>query len=148
MSRSRIGAILIVSLAALVVFGGLSAGATGRTLRRDAVLRMMNRSRVAHGLPRLDARRFLTRSAKRHSTKMARKGYIYHTTDLASDLRRVNWSIAGENVGAGHDKRSLFRAFMRSAPHRHNILRSSFHHVGIGLVRHDGFLWATLIFYG
>ena len=148
MRRSRIGTIVIVSLAALVVFGGLSADASGRTLRRDEVLRMINRTRVAHGLHRVDAQRFLTRSARRHSRDMAKKGYIFHTVSLATDLRRVSWTIAGENVGAGHDTRTLFRAFMRSAPHRHNILRSSFHHVGVGLVRADGFLWATLIFYG
>jgi uncharacterized protein YkwD len=38
-------------------------------------------------------------------------------------------------------------AFMASAPHRANILHSTFHHVAIGAVRVDGALWVTVFFY-
>jgi uncharacterized protein YkwD len=79
---------------------------------------------------------------------MAKRGYIYHTRSLASRLRSVRWSIAGENVGAGGDTDSLFQAFMQSAPHRRNILRGSFSHVGIGMVRRGDYLWVTMVFYG
>jgi hypothetical protein len=38
--------------------------------------------------------------------------------------------------------------FMRSDPHRDNILRRGYRRVGIGVHAYDGFLWVTLIFVG
>ena len=37
---------------------------------------------------------------------------------------------------------------MASKVHRENILRSSFDHTAIGMVRRNGSLWVTVIFYG
>ena len=38
--------------------------------------------------------------------------------------------------------------FMRSDPHRDNILRRGYRRVGNGVYAHDGFLWVTPIFVG
>ena len=81
---------------------------------------------------------------------MARKGYIFHSTE--AELRRAlgdgNWSIGGENVGVGGSLESLEDAFMASKLHRENILRKSFDHMAVGIVRDDGAIWITVIFYG
>ena len=49
-----------------------------------------------------------------------------------------SWSI-GENIGYGHGRygtpTGMVRAWMRSSPHRANILRPRFRSVGIGIVR-------------
>ena len=60
----------------------------------------------------------------------------------------MRWSIGGENVGVGGSLESLQRAFMASKLHRQNILRKTFDHVAVGIVRQDDALWITVIFYG
>ena len=94
----------------------------------------------------LDAK--LSRYAKRHSIRMAEKGYLFHSTNLASKLKGVDWSIGGENVGVGTTLEGLEQAFMRSKPHRKNVLRKAFDNTAIGIVKADGKLWVTIIFYG
>jgi uncharacterized protein YkwD len=79
---------------------------------------------------------------------MAQAGYLFHTEDLTAKLKGVDWSIGGENVGVGSDLDGLQDAFMRSKPHRRNILGSRFEHVAIGIVQTDDSFWVTVIFYG
>ena len=145
---TRIGAILALSLVATLVLGAVAPNAGAQTLRRDHMLQLMNEKREGRNVRDLSLSAKLSRYAKSHSRHMAKRGYIYHTKSLSSKLRTVRWSIAGENVGAGGDVTSLFRAFMDSAPHRRNILRGSFDHVGIGMVRGGDYLWVTMVFYG
>jgi len=147
-SATRIGAILALSLVATLVLGALAPNAGARTLRRDQMLQLMNQKREGRSVHDLGLSTKLSRYARSHSRHMAERGYIYHTGSLSSRLRTVRWTIAGENVGAGGDVTSLFRAFMDSAPHRRNILRGTFDHVGIGMVRRGDYLWVTLVFYG
>jgi uncharacterized protein YkwD len=51
-------------------------------------------------------------------------------------------------VGVGSTLESLEDAFMDSKKHRQNILRREFLHAAVGVVREDGRLWVTVIFYG
>jgi uncharacterized protein YkwD len=146
---TRIGTVLALSLVATLVLGAMAPNAGARTLRRNQMLELMNTKRENKHVTDLHISSRLSRYARQHSRQMAKRGYIFHTRSLASRLRSVRWSIAGENVGAGGgDVSSLFQAFMDSAPHRRNILRRSFKHVGIGMVRRGGYLWVTMDFYG
>jgi uncharacterized protein YkwD len=147
-ATTRISTVLALALVATLVLGALAPNAGARTLRRDQMLELMNAKRHHKHVVDLDLSPSLSRYARVHSRQMARRGYIYHTRSLAGRLRSVRWSIAGENVGAGGDVSSVFQAFMDSAPHRRNILRRSFRHVGIGMVRRGDYLWVTTIFYG
>jgi uncharacterized protein YkwD len=79
---------------------------------------------------------------------MARKHKLFHTKDLGSELRRVNWHSWGENVGVGVTPWGLFKAYMASPDHRANILDRGFDHVGINFVVRDGVMWSTMDFYG
>jgi uncharacterized protein YkwD len=145
---SRIGTVVVVSLVASLVLGAVAAEAGAKSLRRDQMLELMNEKREARGIAPLDGSPRLRQYSRHHSVVMARRGYLFHTHNLANKLRGVQWSIAGENVGSGGDVDTLFKAFMDSAPHRKNILRKSFRHVGIGFVQRHGSLWVTMVFYG
>jgi uncharacterized protein YkwD len=79
---------------------------------------------------------------------MATKGYLFHTADLNSKLKGLDWSIGGENVGVGSTLDGLESAFMRSTSHRRNILRTGFDHAAVGVIRSNGSFWVTVIFYG
>ena len=145
---TRIGAILVLSLVGTLAMGAIAPNAGAATPRRDHMFRLMNETREAHHTRRLFLDKRLSWIARQHSKQMAGSGYIFHSRSLTSPLRTVRWTIAGENVGYGSTVCSLFRAFMNSAPHRENILRKSFHRVGLGLYRKHGYIWATMIFYG
>jgi uncharacterized protein YkwD len=150
MSRGLVKALKVLglTLALSVVLGALAPAArAGWTPRRD-MLTWMNSARSNHGAVGLNRVYRLRTMADTHSRQMADAGRIFHTVSLGSKLNFVSWRVAGENVGAGGSMRALFDAFMRSAPHRANILGAAYRQVGIGVYPSDGFLWVTLIFVG
>lgn len=149
--RGAAGALAVLLLAAwLVTAFATDHAQAGSVTRREHMLALTNQEREEQERAELRMVDRLSRYAKRHSLAMAEKGYLFHSDDseLVAVLSRYDWSIGGENVGVGSTVDSLQDAFMRSKPHRENILRTAFDHVAIGMVRVDGHLWVTVIFYG
>jgi uncharacterized protein YkwD len=116
-------------------------------LGRAAVC-LLNRRRIARGMPRLRINRRLSRAARRHTRDMVRRRYFGHTSprgvDMLDRVRRTgylhgpfSWTV-GENIawGARHrgSPRAVVGAWMRSPAHRHNILNPGFREMGIGVV--------------
>jgi uncharacterized protein YkwD len=144
---TRVGTIVILALVVSLTLGAMpQAGA--KTTRREHLLELINAKREAKGVDALRVSPHIATYSRHHSGAMARRGYLFHTANLANQLESVHWSIAGENVGSGGDLDALFDAFMASAPHRKNILRASFDRVGLGIVQRHGDLWVTMVFYG
>ncbi|MDP9297018.1 MAG: CAP domain-containing protein [Actinomycetota bacterium] len=113
------------------------------------MLALTNRSRAAHGVPRLKLNSHLSDVAKRHSRSMASQGTLFHTANVPHELRHYHWSTWGENVGmTSGTLGDLQDAFMKSPVHRENILNRKFTHVGIGVARAGGAYWVTVVFYG
>lgn len=149
--RGAAGALAVLLLTGwLVTVFAPERAQAGRVTRRVHMLALTNQEREERERAELRMVDRLSRYAKRHSLAMAEKGYLFHSDDseLIEVLNRYDWSIGGENVGVGSTVDSLQDAFMRSKPHRENILRSAFDHVAIGMVRVDDHLWVTVIFYG
>jgi uncharacterized protein YkwD len=144
----RTTAVLVLTLAVSVVLGALGPGAQGTWTPRRDIVRWMNDARGDRGVVALDRGWRLRELADAHSRRMALEGRIFHTESLGSRLSFVSWRVAGENVGAGQSMWKLYEAFMKSEPHRANILGRGFRRVGVGVYAHDGFLWVTLIFVG
>lgn len=145
--RKRVAAALLLS-AALLAQGAFGPSAVASSRRRDRMVSLTNADRTERGRDALDLDAELSRYAKKHSRAMVDAGYLFHTEHLASKLKGVDWSIGGENVGVGSDLEELQDAFMRSKPHRRNILRKGFEHIAIGIVSADDRFWVTVIFYG
>lgn len=124
--------------------------AADRVGPRLRFVELTNQDRREHDRRALRFQRRISRYARAHSLAMAEKGYLFHSTEeqLVRALDGVHWSIGGENVGVGSSLESLQRAFMASELHRQNVLRRAFDHVAVGIVRRDGVLWITVIFYG
>jgi uncharacterized protein YkwD len=116
---------------------------------RRELLAATNADRIDRGLPRLRLNTRLSKLAQRHSRQMARADRLFHTSDPDRYyLRGLRWWAWGENVGyVSGSARDLQRLFMRSRPHRDNILTRRFDRVAIGAIRRDGVLWATVFFY-
>jgi uncharacterized protein YkwD len=145
------------TLVALLLAGLLMVGiaparsdARERYGRRMQMVGLTNQDRSEHNRSPLAFAAALSRYAKEHSREMAHKGYIYHSTgqQLLDALGGYDWSLGGENVGVAESLDSLESAFMASKDHRENILRSSFDHVAVGIVKSKDSVWVTVIFYG
>jgi uncharacterized protein YkwD len=139
-------ALLIVLLAQGVSADRASASADLR--RRSYMLSLTNDDRAQHDKAVLRMNAVLSRYATHHSRQMATRGYLFHTADLSSKLKGLDWSIGGENVGVGSTLDGVEGAFMGSTPHRKNILRTGFDHAAVGVIRSNGSVWVTVIFYG
>lgn len=150
--RRAWGAAMALLMAGLLVIGPnlAGAGAEQRDGRRMQMVSLTNQDREKHDRDALRFQAQISRYAKDHSRAMARKGYIYHSTEeqLRNALDGHDWAIGGENVGVGGTLDSLEQAFMASKLHRENILRKTYDHMAVGIVRADGSLWITVVFYG
>ena len=131
---------------ALALAGVLLFAAPAASLYRpeQRLAPMINTARYRHDLPRLVERPRLRAAAERQSLRMAKRGRLFHGF-LAWTSGRHCW---GQNVGTGPTVRAVFRAFMRSADHRANMLDRFYRRAGYGVVKFRGAVWVTANFAG
>ena len=141
--------VLIVALLSAFWISPIATSEAGRRERytfkkvEKCMMRKINKRRARRGLRRLDWDRQLGYVARRHAEAMARNRTIYHDSNLGYEITR--WRRLAQNVGTGHRCRGLFKAFWRSAPHRHNIL-GGYRFVGVGSERAGGRIWVHHVF--
>ncbi|MEP7059294.1 MAG: CAP domain-containing protein [Actinomycetota bacterium] len=161
MKRLRITILAITMIVAVTSLGALPASAgmhraahNHRTHKQDPYRHRMfkatNGSRSSHHRGRVSLSDRISALAQRHSAEMAKRGRLFHTSNVGRYLAGVNWHRWGENIGYmhGEDVQLLEQAFMNSPVHRENILNGGFHHVAVGTVYSKGRLWVTVFFYG
>lgn len=144
---------VVLALPSVAAAGCAGAGAhpseaSIRTIER-ATLCLVNKRRAKAGRARLRSNARLARAASGHSTAMVRHRFFSHTgRDGSSATDRIKatgylrgarrWAT-GENIAWGSGgratPRAIVAAWMRSSGHRANILRRSFRHLGVGVVR-------------
>lgn len=144
-------AVLLVSVPSASAEACSAANATASQAGKRALVRatlcVLNAERARHNLRRLRLNGNLSTAARRHSRAMVRRKFFSHdSVDGASFVDRIrsagylsgasSWYV-GENIAYGSGTRSSPRsigtAWMKSAPHRANILRPSFREIGIGV---------------
>jgi uncharacterized protein YkwD len=147
--RTPFKAVSTLLVATILVAVPLSAANSGTrsTAARKKLFGFVNRYRADHGLVRLRNDQELSTYAWNHSLAMARQRRLFHSTNVVSriDARVRVW---GENIGYGPGVWRVFREFVKSAPHRANLLGAKFRYGGFGVVRTHGAVWITMIFYG
>ena len=131
----------------LVAFATLGAGSANaaRPLRLSqaerTLLTAINSARAAAGVPPLRASVSLSSAAAWQSQVLATAGYIDHTSPdgstLIDRLTRARWhgTTAGEDLAVAPTASDAVAMWMQSPGHRENLLRPSFHTVGLGLAR-------------
>jgi uncharacterized protein YkwD len=114
-------------------------GSGGATLSPGelAVIQLINSFRARNSVPALLVGPALSRAAQAHSTDMARRGYFDHGA-FASRLRSfgVRAPYVGENIAAGSrplTPATIVRMWIKSPPHRENLLDRSFRRIGVGM---------------
>ena len=137
----------LVRCALAVALAGVLVSATPAASldrREQSLATMTNTARHWRELPRLVGRARLRAAAERQSVRMAKRGRLFHgSLAWTSGLRC--W---GQNVGKGPSVRAVFRAFMRSADHRANMLDRSYRRAGYGVFKTGGAVWVTVNFAG
>jgi uncharacterized protein YkwD len=118
--------------------------------QEQQLVRELNQSRAEAGLPPLKADERLTQAAREHSQKMADTNTLGHVLPGEAGVAQrlaatgLHFNRSGENVGYNTDFNGLHSGFMKSPPHRENILNRDYTLVGIGVVLGDeDVYWAT-----
>jgi uncharacterized protein YkwD len=143
---SRIVAGLAVHLALLSAVGVAQNRVPGP--ERD-LFDATNRERRAHGLPALQWNDALAIAARRHAIEMAQKDTLSHQfpgeASLPSRVRQTGAHFVwlSENVALGPNTSLIHAQFVKSPPHRANILDTDMNVVGIGIVERNGQLFAV-----
>jgi uncharacterized protein YkwD len=132
---------LAIALVGVLVFAA-PAASLDRPERKLAT--MTNTARQEYDMPRLVVRARLRAAAERQSRRMAKRGELFHGS-LAWTSGCRCW---GQNVGMGPTVRAVYRAFMRSADHRANVLDRCYRRAGYGVVKKRGAVWVTVNFAG
>jgi uncharacterized protein YkwD len=139
--QSHVKRALAIAVAGVLIF---VAPAASLDRPEQKLATMTNTARYRHDLPRLVERARLRAAAERQSVLMAKRGRLFHGS-LAWTSGLHCW---GQNVGKGPTVRAVFRAFMRSADHRANMLDRSYRRAGYGVVKVRGAVWVTVNFAG
>jgi uncharacterized protein YkwD len=100
------------------------------------MFKMINHIRARHGLGKLRASWSLLASSGRYAHWMMRADYFGHLSRIAVASK---WRAAGETLewhrGWRLRPRYVVRAWMHSPSHRHVLLSSRFHRIGMGKAR-------------
>lgn len=108
----------------------------------------LNASRAEAGLKALPVVSGLRDISREWSAHVADLGRLSHRSDMPEQVNArvtTDWTLWGENTGAGNSVDGLHRAFMESADHRANML-GAFDYVGVGVEVRPGRLWTTYSF--
>ena len=113
------------------------------------LLELVNQERETAGLKPLTWDQSLADAARAHSKLLAQHKELSHQFMGEPDLTKragaagANFSSVGENVGYAPDVDLAHNGFMKSPPHRANILRPDFDAIGIAIVPHGDELYIT-----
>ncbi len=109
----------------------------------------INQARRAQGLPVLRWNDLLAAAARRHAEIMAERGTAQHGFEgepsLSARVKQAGarFSWLSENVTQGPTPEFIHSQFMKSPSHRANILDTDMDSIGVGVVEHDGQLFAV-----
>ena len=118
------------------------------------VFELVNKERVARGLPVYKLNTELSRVARYKSQDMIDKKYFSHTSPTYGspfDMMQsfgLKFSAAGENIAYGQKTAAdVMNSWMNSAGHKANILSEAYTNIGIGVAKtSSGTLYWTQMF--
>jgi uncharacterized protein YkwD len=99
---------------------------------QEQVRLSVNDVRATVGAPLLVVNDELQARAQAWAEHLAAIGDVQHTPKLGAGLT-IAWRVLGENVGLGSSVDIICDAFLKSPPHRANIVDPRFTLVGIGV---------------
>lgn len=119
------------------------------------VFTLINRERAKYKLQPLVWVNEIGSIARSYSRRMAKEGFFDHYDPAGKSVsdraRKADWSAIGENLFMGTDRNNLWdyavRGWMRSSPHRKNIISKNYTGTGIGIAKsQNGYVYITQVF--
>jgi uncharacterized protein YkwD len=105
----------------------------------------INNLRASVGLPELTRVPELDAKAQAQADRMAKRGGIYHSKNLASGVSD-GWSSIGENVAMAGSIADAQAALEASPDHYANMTNAAYNQVGIGVVSNNGVVYVVQVF--
>ena len=108
-----------------------------------------NRERTAQGLPPLRWNNALATAAGQHTLRLAQQNTLSHQfpgePDLAGRVAQAGarFSTIAENIAEGPNAESIHQQWMKSPPHRRNLLDPQLDSIGISVAERNGTLFAV-----
>ncbi len=134
-----------------VVSTGFAQESQDTDLARNEYLifKWVNQERARYNLPTLKWNDQLRDSARKHSWQMAQQDKLSHLLPgeaalmqrLAADGARMD--KVAENVAYGAAPLDIWQSWLRSPPHRENIMNPQMNSIGVGLVKRGTRIYAT-----
>jgi uncharacterized protein YkwD len=143
--RTRLAAVALVGM---MLCWSASGGTLALRAERD-LFAAINQARRSQGLAPLRWDETLAIAARRHAEAMAERGSAQHGFEgepsLPSRARQAgaHFSWLSENVTQGPSPEFIHTQFMKSPPHRANILDRDMDSIGVGVVENGGQLYAV-----
>ncbi len=114
------------------------------------LLDLANQARAQAGAPPLQMDEGLTQAARAHCKEMAAHNQLSHQfsgepglTQRLAATSSLHMDQAGENVGYAASAEESHDGFMRSPPHRENLLNPEFNVAGFGVIHSGNMLFVT-----
>jgi uncharacterized protein YkwD len=142
----KTAALLIASLTFFPTIGFAQRGQTGA---EQALFDSANRERTAQGLSPMRWDSALARAARDHALRMAQQNSLSHQLpgepDLTARATRAGarFSTIAENVAEGPSAAAIHAQWMKSPPHRANLLDDDLDSIGIAVAERNGMLFAV-----
>jgi uncharacterized protein YkwD len=141
--------IAFLPLICLVLFAAVGVAQNKSVRPERELFDATNRERSAHGLPALQWNDALAVAARKHANEMAHKDALSHQfpgePSLPSRVKQAGAHFVwlSENVALGPNPSIIHAEFVKSPPHRANILDTDMNVMGIGIVERNGQLFAV-----
>ena len=145
-TQSRIAFLPVICL---VLFATLGVAQNKAASPERELFNATNRERLAHGVPALQWNDALAVAARKHASEMAHKDALSHQfpgePSLPSRVKQAGAHFVwlSENVALGPNPSIIHAEFVKSPPHRANILDTDMNVMGIGIVERNGELFAV-----
>ncbi|HYK37434.1 CAP domain-containing protein [Alloacidobacterium sp.] len=120
--------------------------------QQQKLLELTNQARIEQGLPPLHWDPSLAAAAQAHAQKMFDQHSLSHQLPGEPDLQAraaeagAHFREIAENVAMGNGAEGVQKEWMKSPPHRANILDPRLTNIGIGVVEHAGYWYAVVDF--
>jgi Cysteine-rich secretory protein family len=125
-------------------------GQDGRSVAADRqIFDLTNQDRQAQGLQPLVWNEALATAAQAHANRMSQEHELSHQYPGEPELMQraaaagAHYQAIAENIAMAGNAQGVENAWMKSTPHRTNILDPKMNALGVGVVERGGYLYAV-----
>jgi len=142
---------LFATLLFVPVYAGMHTvlAQVGRGAPEKLLFASANRERAAQGLSPLRWNSVLAAAAQQHALRMARENTLSHQLPGEAGLKQRiaqhggHFASMAENIAEGPSAATIHEEWMKSPPHRANLMDPQLDSVGVGVAERNGILFAV-----